>query len=152
MSKLVFPVALEKTCGPSQSLVFLGIQINTSTGTLALPPDKLFRLQNILKSWQDRKAVKKQKLLSLLGVLSHAATVIPPGRIFVWHLIDTSSLARAPHHFIHLQQTMPSRHALMAGVWVSMEWYILAAPTRPINPLSFRCIRELGLCSTIFHS
>ena len=103
-SRLHFPVAAEKTLGPTQSLVFLGIQIDTTTGTLALPPNKLSRLQSTLASWQDRKAIKKQELLSLLGVLSHAATVIPSGRIFVRHLIDASSLARAPHHFIRLNR------------------------------------------------
>ena len=99
---LKFPVAPEKTVVPTDRLVFLGIEINTSSGMLSLPREKLLKLQELLRSWMDRKAAPKRELLSLLGHMSHAASVIRPGRIFVRHLIDAAARAQAPHHFIRL--------------------------------------------------
>lgn len=94
-SQLHFPVAAEKTAGPSTSLVFLGVLINTVEGTLSLPPEKLDRLHRLLQQWQGRKAFSsKRELLSLLGVLAHAAIVIRPGRAFVRNLIQASSCTR----------------------------------------------------------
>ena len=99
-----FPVAHRKTVNPTQRLAFLGIEIDTTAGTLSLPSEKLRRLRTLLAEWQDRRAAKKRDLLSLLGHLSHASTVVRPGRIFVRHLIDASTQAGAPHHFVRLSQ------------------------------------------------
>ena len=94
-SQLHFPVAADKTAGPSTILVFLGILINTSDGSLSLPPEKLSRLHTLLQQWQNRKvSPSKRELLSLLGVLSHAATVIRPGRAFVRNLIQASTCTK----------------------------------------------------------
>ena len=49
-----FPVSNKKTIHPTHKLTFLGIEIDTVTGTLALPPDKLLRLRALLLEWQDR--------------------------------------------------------------------------------------------------
>ncbi|XP_064397558.1 uncharacterized protein LOC135344321 [Halichondria panicea] len=44
----------------------------------------------------------KRELLSLLGMLHHAAKVVPPGRTFLRRMIDTSMLATQNHHHIRL--------------------------------------------------
>ncbi len=99
-----FPVSHHKTVGPSHTLTFLGIEIDTRAGTMSLPPDKLHQLQTLLTTWQDRKAAPKRDLLSLLGHLSHASTVVRSGRIFVRHLIEAAKHATAPHHYVRLNQ------------------------------------------------
>ena len=101
-------------------LTFLGIEIYTSTGTLSLPHEKLERLQSLLIDWRDRKAVPKRDLLSLLGHLSHASTVIRPGRIFVRHLIDASTHVFAPHHFVRL--TCQCHADLMWWLEFGLSW------------------------------
>ena len=78
---LEFPVATEKTESPSNSLVFLGILIDTRTGTLELPQRKLDQLGSLIRAWEGKRAPIKRELLSLLGHLSHAASIIRPGRI-----------------------------------------------------------------------
>ena len=94
-SQLHLPVAGEKTVGPSTSLVFLGVLIDTLEGALSLPPEKLDRLHRLLQQWQGCKAFSsKRELLSLLGVLAHAATVIRLGRAFVRNLIQVSKCTR----------------------------------------------------------
>ena len=49
------PLAKEKSEGPSTSITFLGIQLDTESGTLALPPAKLQRICDLLNEWGDKK-------------------------------------------------------------------------------------------------
>ena len=86
------PVAPHKVEGPSTVLTFLGICLDTSNMEVRLPNDKLLRLQTC------RRTCIKRELLSLLGMLHHAAKVVPPGRTFLRRMIDTSMLATQNHH------------------------------------------------------
>ncbi len=99
---LEFPVATDKTEGPATYLVFLGIQFDTRAGSLELPQRKLDQLHCLLQEWEGKRAPIKRDLLSQLGHLSHAASVIRPGRTFVRHLIDAASQTRALHHHVRL--------------------------------------------------
>ena len=105
VQELGFPSAPHKTVRSTTRLVFLGIVIDSEAGTLSLPQEKLDKLRESLSAWGDRKAAPKRELLSLIGHLSHAATVVPPGRAFVRHLINTSSQASALHHFVRLNRS-----------------------------------------------
>ena len=102
LARLGIPVATHKTEGPASSLVFLGILIDSIRFELWLPAEKLGRLQETIQRWTRRRSCTKQELESLLGHLSHAATVIPQGRVFLRQLFPLISLNRAPHHFIRL--------------------------------------------------
>lgn len=99
---LGIPVAVHKTEGPATSVTFLGILINTSTFELRLPADKLQRLQVLIQSWCSKKACTRKELESFLGHLSHAASIIRPGRTFLRQLFSLMHLAKAPHHYVRL--------------------------------------------------
>ena len=99
---LGIPMAHHKTEGPATTLVFLGILIDTSRFELRLPADKLRRLQEALRSWVSRRWCTRRDLESLLGHLSHAATVTVQGRTFLRQLFKLLSLDRAPYHSIRL--------------------------------------------------
>ena len=99
---LGIPIALHKTEGPATALGFLGILIDTDAFELRLPADKLARLQETLQMWVNKRACTRKELESLLGHLSHAATVIVQGRTFLRQLFNLLALDRAPHHFIRL--------------------------------------------------
>ena len=99
---LGIPIAVHKTEGPTTSLTFLGIVIDTLTFELRLPDDKLSRLQGQLQSWVKKSSCRRNELESLLGHLSHAATVVRPGRNFLRQLFPLLSQARDDHHYIHL--------------------------------------------------
>ena len=77
------PLAHHKSEGPATTLSFLGIQIDTIHFQLSLPADKVQWLQALLRQWGTRRACTRKDLESLTGHLSHAATVIKPGRIFL---------------------------------------------------------------------
>ena len=93
------PIAHHKTEGPSTTLTFLGIEINTVSFQLSLPMDKVIRLRNLLAQWRHRRNCTKRELQSFLGHLSHAATIIRPGRIFLRSLFALLSRLSRPFHY-----------------------------------------------------
>ena len=102
VSHFVIPLAPEKLEGPTTSLVFLGILIDTNRMETALTEDKLKELLAELQCWCSRKKCLKHELLSLIGKLNWACRVIPVGCIFLCRLIDRSTTARLPHHHISM--------------------------------------------------
>jgi hypothetical protein len=85
----------EKTEGPCSTLAFLGIEIDSVAGEIRLPQEKLSATFQLWMSQSDtarpRTSGRKRELLSLVGQLAHAATVVCPGRPFLHGLIDASS-------------------------------------------------------------
>ena len=92
------PVAEHKIEGPVCCMTFLGIEIDTIEGCLRLPKNKLWRLCELLREWSHKRACTKRELLSLVGLLHHAATVVKPGRMFVRRLIDLSAIPELHFH------------------------------------------------------
>ena len=98
------PVEPIKSVGPATSLVFLGIEFDSTRGILQLPEDKLQKVKETLAKWRGFKACRKRDLLSLIGVLSHASKVVQASRVFLCRLIDFSTTASSLDHFIRLNQ------------------------------------------------
>ena len=121
---LGFPVAPEKTEGPSTVLTFLGIELDTVRGQLRLPQNKLRDLQACLCNWmyQDGHQAPRRscELLSLLGLLHHAATVVRPGRAFVHSLINTSTTVTHLDHWVCLNAS--ARADISWWYTFSREW------------------------------
>ena len=99
---LDIPLAAHKCEGSSICVTFLGIVIDTATGELRLPPEKLVHLRNLLSKWGDRKACGRRELESLIGYLNHACKVIRPGRSFLRRIIDLLHRNPNTYHPIHL--------------------------------------------------
>ncbi len=112
--ELEFPVATEKTEGPATSLVFLGIQFDTCA---RLQQRKVDQLHSLLRQWEEKRALIKHDLLSLLGHLSHATSVIRPGRTFVRHLIEA---AGALYH--HVRLNAQCREDLQWWTSFGLQW------------------------------
>lgn len=58
------PLATAKLEGPSTSLSFLGIILDTNHMEIRLPPDKLARIQELLKTWLPRKKTEAGSITS----------------------------------------------------------------------------------------
>ena len=69
---------------------------------LRLPDEKLTRLRDLLQTWSTWTFCTRRDLESLLGHLSHAATVVRHGRTFLRELFPLLRRTRKDHHFIHL--------------------------------------------------
>ena len=110
--ELGFPVVSERTEGPTTSLTFLGIEFDMVQEQIHLPQEKLARLLAAIASWSKttdplvpQGAGRKRDLLSLIGLLNHAASVVRPGRPFLHSLIDAAATAKGLDHWIHLNHT-----------------------------------------------
>ena len=98
-------VAPHKTEGPSTSIAFLGIVVDTERSELRLPSDKLSRLRSLVAEWKGKKSCCKRQLLSLIGQLQHACKVVRVGRTFLRRM---STVAKKLHHQIRLNKSFQS--------------------------------------------
>ena len=96
-STLGVAIASHKTEGPTTSLVYLGIEVDTVAGELRLPQDKLQRIRAHLSQWGDRKVCTQRELESLIGLLNHACKVVC---CFLRHMIDLLHARAGATHFI----------------------------------------------------
>ena len=103
-SQLNVPIAEEKLEGPSSTITFLGILLNTIDLEAKLSPERLIAIQTDLSKWLDKVACTKRELQSLIGLLSFAAKVVPSGRTFLRRMIDTTTLVSQPDDIIHLTE------------------------------------------------
>jgi hypothetical protein len=101
-SDLNIPLSAKKTVGPSTCLEYLGITLDTVHMEARLPENKLCRIREMLCKFLNISKCKKRDLLSLLGHLNYAASVIPPGRSFISRLIEASKSVSKLHYFVHL--------------------------------------------------
>ena len=106
LAALGIPVSMSKLEGPSTSVTFLGIVVDTARFELRLPEDKLSRIRALVTTWIRRRSGRRSDIESLLGHLSHAAIVVRPGRIFLRHLFSLMARVAQRHHFVHLDRVV----------------------------------------------
>ncbi len=90
-SKLGVPLSPEKTSGPTTSLEFLGINLDSVKFQASLPKDKIDRIIAMSSNLLEAPQCSKRDLLSLLGHLNYAMRIIPQGRPFISHLLSLAS-------------------------------------------------------------
>ena len=90
-------------------LTFLGIEIDSVAWQIRLPKKELEGLLSTVQVWMrgsnqpiPRYSSTKRELLSLVGLLSHVASVVHPGRAFLWSLIDAASSVKELEYRVHL--------------------------------------------------
>ena len=95
-------MAPNKTVGPSTTLSFAGIELDSLSMEAGLPHDKIHKYTALIWQFLRRKKVLLQELQSLLGLLNFACAVVKPGRAFLRRLIDLMLGIPSAHHLIHL--------------------------------------------------
>ena len=117
---LGIPLAIEKVDGPATILEFLGILLDTERMEARLPQDKFVRMQATIKEWLHKKKATKREVLSLVGLLQHAAKVVRPGRTFVSRMYSTAAKVQELDYFTRLNKEFQSDlywwHVFL-GVW-----------------------------------
>lgn len=102
---LGIPIAEEKTETPTPVLTFLGIELDTINLEARLPKDKLDDIGSLLRSFLGLHTCTKRELLSLLGKLNFAASVVHAGRPFMRRLWDAALTVPELHHHLCLNST-----------------------------------------------
>ena len=80
--ELGVPIAQEKTEWGSEVIVFLGILLNGSTWTLAIPEDKHLKAVNLLSKLLAKRKATVEEIQKLVGFLNFLGRAIYPGRVF----------------------------------------------------------------------
>lgn len=97
--RLGVPLAKEKLEGPTECLTFLGIEINTLSGTLRLPDDKFQRVRRMSGRTTGPVRSGNRDLTQ-----QHACQVVRPGRSFLRRMIDLAKIPKRPYHYVRLNQ------------------------------------------------
>ena len=105
---LGIPLALDKVAGPSTSLDFLGITLDTVRMEARLPVDKLQRTWEQVGSWMQKKKATKREILSLMGILQHATKIVWSGRTFLSRMYATAAKLREMHFYTRLNKELRS--------------------------------------------
>ena len=102
------PLALEKVEGPVTTLKFLGIIIDTVRMEARLLIDILDRLRSLVVEWLPKTKATKREILSLVGLLQHAAKVVHPGRIFVKYMYNVAAKVCELDYYVCLNRDFKS--------------------------------------------
>ena len=117
------PTKPEKEEGPSTTLTFLGILLDSATMTASITEERKTELQQAIHQLEGRRTCTKRELLSLIGKLAFACKVVPPGRLFLRRLIDLSTTVRHLHHHATLNKAAAAR--------ADLAWWRHFLPTWP---------------------
>ena len=102
------PLAIEKVEGPSTTLPFLGIILDTTAMEARLPQDKLERMCTSISTWLKKKKATKREILSLVGLLQHATKVVHSGRPFLSRMYATAAKVRELDYYTRLNRDFRS--------------------------------------------
>ena len=102
---LSIPLALEKVEGLSTTLEFPGI---LPCMEARLPVEKLTRIQATTQQLLRRKSVTKHEILSLVGLLQHAAKVVRPRHTFVSRMYSVAASVQELDYFTRLNKEFQS--------------------------------------------
>ena len=136
-NELGIPLAEEKLEGPSTSLTFLGVVIDTSKSEIRLPEEKLHRIRQEIASWLGRNKATKREILSLVGLLQHATKVIRPGRSFVSRMYATAARVKELDYYTRLGREFKSDLAWWHTFLVSWNGLSLLRSVSRSTPADF---------------
>ena len=120
-----------------------------------MPPNELTRMRALFQTWLPQKKASKSEILSLVGTLQHATKIVRPGRTFVSQIYSMASQLQKMHFIIRLIVTFHSDllwwYTFLQS-WNSVSIYTASCtlPCIPRFPSLHRCIRGMGLCSSIW--
>ena len=79
--------SVEKAVPPCTSMVYLGVQFDSVTMTMSVPPGKLAELKEEIERWNRKSTTAKKPLQSLLGKLFWVSKVVLHSRTFMGRLL-----------------------------------------------------------------
>ena len=83
-------------------MVFLGLTLDSVKAEARLPLEKLAKATDLITQLQQKSSCQLRFLLSIIGFLNFACSVIRPGRAFLRRLINLSIGVKKLHHYVKL--------------------------------------------------
>ncbi len=88
----------DKTDGPAEVLVFLGLELDSDQMMVRIPPDKLAEVIKKVECMLHMRKTTLREMQSLIGSLNFCCRAIVIGRPFCRRLIDAVCGLSKPHH------------------------------------------------------
>ena len=89
LEKLGLNISLKKLIQPCTKATCLGVEIDTTTFTVAVPQEKLENIRKTCIQWMGRQQCTKKELQSLLGSLLYISKCVHSSRVFLNRMLDT---------------------------------------------------------------
>ena len=125
----------EKSFGPSQQGVVLGVWYDTQNWVWGIPAEKLHRLRILLKEALESKEIRQDRLWTIVGKIIHIKPLVPSGCFNIDYLLRANSQSEDPGHLVELSPLIKGQ------MWF---WYqalplcsgmvSIPNPDRPIAP------------------
>lgn len=80
--------SVEKACGPSHRMSFLGIWFDTEKMTIEVTPERLREIPELVLVWLEKDSASLKEIQSLVGKLNFVASCVRPGRIFISRILN----------------------------------------------------------------
>ena len=128
-TQLRVPLAEEKTTGPCQTIIYLGLEIDCVKQEIRVPVHKVQALRIQIQAILERRKLSLKAIQSLVGSLNFVCRAITPGRAFTRRLIALSRGLRKPHHKVRISAGQNSTY--WCGLTFStILWGIAFPPSR----------------------
>lgn len=115
MEEIGVPLADEKTEGPCQVLVFLGLELDSREMVVRIPSDKIKEVVEKIQGVISKKSATLKQLQSLIGSLNFCCRAIAIGRPFCRRLINLTCGVTRPHHHVRLNKQVKTDLDLWLG-------------------------------------
>ena len=106
LRRLGWAISWTKVVGPTKTIKFLGIILDSTKMQLELPADKLWEFQQLVESMLTKKRLSLKQLQSLVGKLNWASGVVRGGRSYLRRLLDAMQPLKHSHHKIIISSDM----------------------------------------------
>jgi len=104
MSDMGVIIAKEKTQGPTEVLVFLGLELDSNNMSVRIPQNKIDEVILKIHSVLSKNKSTLKEMQSLIGSLNFCCRAIPLGRPYCRRLLDSICGLSKPYHHIRVKQ------------------------------------------------
>jgi hypothetical protein len=115
MRELNVPLAENKTEGPTEVIIFLGIELDSNKMQVRIPAEKMTEVINKIQVLLSKKKATLKEIQSLIGSLNFCCREIPIGRPFCRRLINAICGVTRPFHHLKVKNGM----RLDLNMWLS---------------------------------
>lgn len=105
-SEFGIPLNKDKTLGPTTSLIFLGLEIDTISMQIRIPAHKVIELSQLLNYWVNKEKIIFKELESLVGKLNFFGKAIPGSRAFIRRFYNAMLGPLMPYHHIRITKSL----------------------------------------------
>lgn len=106
MQEINVPLADEKTEGPSEVIIFWGLELDSLNMIVRIPREKIDEVVTKVKAMLLRKKSTLKEMQSLIGSLNFCCRAIAAGRPFCRCLINAICGLTKPFHHLHITEAM----------------------------------------------